>query len=352
MPNLTSILPPGSGATLANSSLTIGSTNIALGATSTTLAGLTSIGTSSLTTGSISITGSTTLPAALITTSNAMAALVIDTTKALNTKSISADSTFTFSATPAADQWFSLLVTNTDTVNARTLTIPSSYSFVNNANITSLAIPANGRLHLTWYYTGSSYIVYGDPSAAGFVTIGSTTIPFGGTATGLAGLASFNVSATTGSTSTTTGAITVGGGIGAGGNIYSGGSFVSTAGGVYSNNATSGIGYGTGAGGTVTQATSKTTGVTLNKVCGTITTAADSLAATTAATFTVTNSAVAINDVIVVNLRSGYTNLSDYEVYVGGNAAGSFAISIYNNTAAALAQALVLNFVVLKSVVA
>lgn len=331
MPNLTSILPPGSGATLANSSLTIGSTNIALGATSTTLAGLTSIGTSSLTTGSISITGSTTLPAALITTSNAMAALVIDTTKALNTKSISADSTFTFSATPAADQWFSLLVTNTDTVNARTLTIPSSYSFVNNTNITSIAIPANGRLHLTWYYTGSSYIVYGDPSAAGSVTIGTTTIPFGGSVTGLAGLTSF---------STATGF-----GASISGNISCGGSVLSSA-------QTSGIGYTTGAGGTVTQATSKVTGVTLNRVCGTITTAADSLAATTAATFTVTNSAVAINDVIVVNLRSGYTNLSDYEVYVGGNAAGSFQISIYNNTAAALAQALVLNFVVLKSVVA
>ena len=331
MPNLTSILPPGSGATLANSSLTIGSTNIALGATSTTLAGLTSIGTSSLTTGSISITGSTTLPAALITTSNAMAALVIDTTKALNTKSISADSTFTFSATPAADQWFSLLVTNTDTVNARTLTIPSSYSFVNNANITSIAIPASGRLHLTWYYTGSSYIVYGDPSAAGSVTIGTTTIPFGGSVTGLAGLTSF---------STATGF-----GASISGNISCGGS-------VLSSGQTSGIGYTTGAGGTVTQATSKVTGVTLNRVCGTITTAADSLAATTAATFTVTNSAVAINDVIVVNLRSGYTNLADYEVYVGGNAAGSFQISIYNNTAAALAQALVLNFVVLKSVVA
>ena len=281
-----------------------------------------------------------------------MAALVIDTTKALNTKSISADSVFTFSATPAADQWFSLLVTNTDTVNARTLTIPSSYSFVNNANTTSIAIPANGRIHLTWYYTGSSYIVYGDPSAAGFVTIGSTTIPFGGTSTGLAGLASFSLSGNTNSTSISTGSIVTAGGIGAAGNIYSGGSFVSTAGGVYSSNATAGIGYGTGAGGTVTQATSKITAVTINKVCGTITTAADSLAATTSASFTVTNSAVAINDVIVVNLRSGYTNHSDYEVTVGGNAASAFVVTIYNRTAAPLAQALVLNFVVLKSVVA
>lgn len=341
MPNLTSILPPGSGATLANSSLTIGSTNIALGTTSTTLAGLTSIGTSSLTTGSISITGSTTLPAALITTSNAMAALVIDTTKALNTKSISVDSVFTFSATPAADQWFSLLVTNTDAINARTLTIPSSYSFINNANITSVAIPANGRLHLTWYYTGTSYIVYGDPSAAGSITIGTTTIPFGGTSATLSGLTSFQVNGNAGNAISTGN----GGGASISGSVTSGGLIASTS-------QTSGIGYTTGAGGTVTQATSKATGVTLNRVCGTITTAADSLAATTGVTFTVTNSAVAINDVVLVNLRSGYTNHTDYEVTVGGNAAGSFVITIYNRTAGALAQALVLNFAVIKSVVA
>ena len=34
---------------------------------------------------------------------------------------------------------------------------------------------------------------------------------------------------------------------------------------------TAGVGYGTGAGGTATQTTSKATGVTLNKICGTIT---------------------------------------------------------------------------------
>lgn len=159
------------------------------------------------------------------------------------------------------------------------------------------------------------------------------------------------MSGNTNSTSSGTGAITTSGGIGAAGNIYSASSFVASSG-VYSAGQTSGIGYTTGAGGTVTQATSKVTPVTVNKVCGTITTAADSLAATTAATFTVTNAAVTINDVIVVNLRSGYTNHSDYEVTVGGNAASTFVVTIYNRTAAPLAQALVLNYVVLKSVVA
>jgi hypothetical protein len=40
---------------------------------------------------------------------------------------------------------------------------------------------------------------------------------------------------------------------------------------VKSTSATAGVGYGTGAGGAVTQATSKSTGVTLDKVCGEIT---------------------------------------------------------------------------------
>ncbi|NBS24587.1 MAG: hypothetical protein EBS78_11605 [Altererythrobacter sp.] len=40
---------------------------------------------------------------------------------------------------------------------------------------------------------------------------------------------------------------------------------------IKSTSTSGGIGYGTGAGGTVTQATSKSTGVTLDKVCGEIT---------------------------------------------------------------------------------
>jgi hypothetical protein len=61
--------------------------------------------------------GITTQDGAEVLTANAMGALAIDTTKVVNTKSISADSTFTFSGTPAtANTWFQLIVTNTDTV--------------------------------------------------------------------------------------------------------------------------------------------------------------------------------------------------------------------------------------------
>src|SRR5262249_33804889 len=64
-----------------------------------------------------------------------------------------------------------------------------------------------------------------------------------------------------------------------------------------------GIGYqtGAGAGGTVTQATSKSTGVTLNKITGAITMNAAALAAATSVTFTVTDSSVAATDAVVAN---------------------------------------------------
>ena len=84
-----------------------------------------------------------------------------------------------------------------------------------------------------------------------------------------------------------------------------------------------GVGFVTGSGGTVTQASSRTTGVTINKKCGAIT--LYSAAGTSAYTsFTVTNSLVTANDVIVVNQQSG-TNT--YLAFVTAVAAGSFRIT-------------------------
>jgi hypothetical protein len=107
------------------------------------------------------------------------------------------------------------------------------------------------------------------------------------------------------------------------------------------------IGYGTGAGGTVTQGTSRTTGVTLNKPTGAITmfTAAGSA---TAATFTVTNSFVAATDTISVNQKSG-TNL--YNFIVTAVASGSFNITFYT-TGGTASDAPVINFNVIKGVTA
>ncbi len=118
---------------------------------------------------------------------------------------------------------------------------------------------------------------------------------------------------------------------------------------VLSSGATSGIGYATGAGGTVTQATSKATGVTLNKMCGTITTHGASLGATTSVTFILTNSVIAATDLVISNLKSGGT-YGAYDITIDSVGAGSARITIYNRTAGALAETLDISFSVLKSV--
>lgn len=123
---------------------------------------------------------------------------------------------------------------------------------------------------------------------------------------------------------------------------------------VIQTTSSSGIGYATGAGAAVTQATNRTTGVTINAICGKITTDATSLAAEAAAEFTVTNSTVAIGDVVVVAIQSG-TNGGNTEVFVSTVAAGSFKIKVANNNAAAGTAetgAIIINFAVIKAVAA
>jgi hypothetical protein len=114
---------------------------------------------------------------------------------------------------------------------------------------------------------------------------------------------------------------------------------------------TVGVGYATGAGGTVTQITSKSTGVTLNKTCGQITMQAAALAAGAKIAFTVTNSTVAATDVVVVNVVSGGT-ANAYRANVVAVAAGSFAVAIENITAGSLSEAPVIGFAVVKAVTA
>lgn len=111
---------------------------------------------------------------------------------------------------------------------------------------------------------------------------------------------------------------------------------------------TGGIGYGTGAGGTVTQATSKATGVTLNKVTGQITLNNGALGADTTVSFTMTNSAIAATDILVFNHVSGGT----FGAYTFNARAGSGSaiIDVRNITAGLLGEAIVIAFAVIKAV--
>ena len=122
---------------------------------------------------------------------------------------------------------------------------------------------------------------------------------------------------------------------------------------ILSSGATAGVGYSTGSGGTVTQTVSKVTGVTLNKINGAITLASTAMAAFSGVTgyttvsFTLTNSAIAAADNIIVAHSSGGT-AGSYDISVNAIAAGSCQISVRNVTAGILSEAIVVTFTVLK----
>lgn len=110
-------------------------------------------------------------------------------------------------------------------------------------------------------------------------------------------------------------------------------------------NSTGGIGYATGAGGTITQITSRTTGVTINKTTGAIT-LVSAAGSGTFATFTVTNSTVAATDVVIVNQKSG---TDKYQIFVTAITAGSFDIT-FATTGGTTTEQPVFNFAVIKGV--
>lgn len=105
------------------------------------------------------------------------------------------------------------------------------------------------------------------------------------------------------------------------------------------------LGYGTGSGGAVTQATSRTTGVTLDKTNGAITLVSAAGTATWQS-FTVTTNKVAATDTVIVNQKSG-TDL--YMIHVTNVAAGSFRIT-FATTGGTTTEQPVFNFAIIKAV--
>jgi hypothetical protein len=112
---------------------------------------------------------------------------------------------------------------------------------------------------------------------------------------------------------------------------------------------TTGLGFYTGAGGMVTQLTTKATAFTLNNMCGQITTAADGLAHSATVSATWTNSKIAATDVVIINHKSGGT----IGAYVFNVSCGAGTATLYirnNQTSGTLSDAIVLSFVVIKGV--
>ena len=128
------------------------------------------------------------------------------------------------------------------------------------------------------------------------------------------------------------------------GSFKDSGQFI-TVGKINSTGPTSGIGYAAGAGGAITQITTRTTAVTINHVSGQITlfSAAGSVTPTT---FRVVNSAVVATDTIVLNQGSG-TDM--YQTFVTQVAAGSFLITFFT-TGGTTTEQPVFNFAVMKAV--
>jgi hypothetical protein len=122
--------------------------------------------------------------------------------------------------------------------------------------------------------------------------------------------------------------------------------------GAITSSGTAGIGYATGAGGTVTQLTDKATAVTLNKTCGQITMSNASLAHDTVVSFTLTNSTIAAGDVLILNHINGGT-VGAYTLNAQC-AAGSATINVRNARVSnvTLSEAIVIAFVVIKAVTA
>jgi hypothetical protein len=117
-----------------------------------------------------------------------------------------------------------------------------------------------------------------------------------------------------------------------------------------SSNPTGGIGYIAGAGGTVTQLTSKAEPVTLNKIAGEITTANSAVAGGANVPFVLINSAIANTDVMIVNHVSG-GNVGRYMITPSCNN-GNAAITITNISNSSESAALVLRYAVIKGAVA
>lgn len=132
-------------------------------------------------------------------------------------------------------------------------------------------------------------------------------------------------------------------------------SSVAATGAITSSSASAGVGYATGAGGTATQATNRSTGVTMSPnpcTSGLITTDTTSLAAEASAAFIVTDSAVAVGDVVVASIRSG-SNGGNTAVTVKIVTAGTFTLMVSNNNASggtAETGAILINFAIIKSV--
>lgn len=111
------------------------------------------------------------------------------------------------------------------------------------------------------------------------------------------------------------------------------------------------IGYVAGRGGTVTQITSRVTGVTNNRITGEIVLVSATVAAHQADEFTLTNNLIAPDDIVMVCVKSGGAvgTRRFYDVRCVNVGSGTAQIAVANTaTTASPTESIVLQFVVFK----
>lgn len=111
------------------------------------------------------------------------------------------------------------------------------------------------------------------------------------------------------------------------------------------------LGYSAAAQTAVTQATSKSTGVTANTSAGQITMNAAALAGGAVASFILTNSTISAKDAIIVNVGSNTIGSAAgaYTTYISYMSAGTALISLRNLSATSYSEAVVINFAIIHA---
>jgi predicted ThiF/HesA family dinucleotide-utilizing enzyme len=115
--------------------------------------------------------------------------------------------------------------------------------------------------------------------------------------------------------------------------------------------ATEEIGYAPTAQGTVTQATSKSTAVTLNKSAGRITMNGASLTTATNATFTLNNNLISANDCVILTISGGQATPGSYNVFANALDTGTVSITLRNISGGTLSEAVVINYAIIHGAV-
>jgi hypothetical protein len=113
--------------------------------------------------------------------------------------------------------------------------------------------------------------------------------------------------------------------------------------------ATEELGYCSCAFGEVTQLTSKTTNVTLNTPTGRITMDDSTLNNNAVARFTMNNSSVGPNDVVIVNIKLNGSTPEAYIAFVADIGDGAVDLALWNRSGGQLSESVELNFAVIRN---